>query len=771
MVARFLEILLLTARHATGFSVRALYLCLRGRRRECGRALGKSVAKLCEDLGPTFIKAGQILSSRPDLLPESMGPPLLRLQDQIAPFDSAQIPAIIESAFGRPLHELFASFDLTPVASASIAQVHRARLKDGREVAVKIRRPGICRVVENDVRILQLISKAVVKLPGMRAVPLLELVDDIQLPIRQQLDFHLEAANNRRFREAFAFSEHIRLPELVDDLCTEDVLTMEYLDHLRRTDSANLTADQRKTAALAGLRALYKMIFIDGFIHADMHPGNVFIREFGEFVILDLGLVAVLDEKDRRDFVDFFFGLVNNESSECARIVWDNASYRAKNCDVEAFRAAMAELIARHSALKSHEFEVAVFVYQLIEIQRRFRIRGSTKFMMTILSMVVFDGICKRLYPLCDFQKEARAFLITARYGKKTPRRQADHSMAVRGSHVMPLPSASYESQFVKWDELAYIRKKSRRATPFERDLYFYPQGLATLFAHPNVARSPEHVRRELLVLHLYNFLEFTVKLELGPVNEVNKMLCDEEFLPWLPSQMRDDAFKIYIDEGAHAEMCHRLMTAVQETTKVERLRLKPAFLRAIDDLVDSEEPEYRPLIKLFFVIVSETLITGSLVRLPRDESVQRAVRELANDHATDEGRHHAYFRKVFEYVWPRLPRETKRRIGILLPDMILAFLQPDKSALARMLESFPDEFPEPVQLVEEVLNYKSTRNGILTSASPTLKMFGENHVFDDPVIDNAFAGLRLVPSRNEEIPPVNNRYAEYGSHLARQWR
>ena len=234
---------------------------------------------------------------------------------------------------------------------------------------------------------------------------------------------------------------------------------------------------------------------------------------------------------------------------------------------------------------------------------------------------------------------------------------------------------------------------------------------------------------------------------------------------------MRDDAFKIYIDEGAHAEMCHRLMTAVQETTKVERLRLKPAFLRAIDDLVDSEEPEYRPLIKLFFVIVSETLITGSLVRLPRDESVQRAVRELANDHATDEGRHHAYFRKVFEYVWPRLPRETKRRIGILLPDMILAFLQPDKSALARMLESFPDEFPEPVQLVEEVLNYKSTRNGILTSASPTLKMFGENHVFDDPVIDNAFAGLRLVPSRNEEIPPVNNRYAEYGSHLARQWR
>ena len=422
---RFLEIVIVAARHGTEFCVRAAYLCLRGRRRECGRALGESVARLCEALGPTFIKVGQILSSRPDLLPETMGPPLLRLQDQIAPFDSARVPQIIESAFGRSLSELFDSFDLTPVASASIAQVHRARLKDGRDVAVKIRRPGISQIVNNDFRILESISRALVKLPGMRPVPLLELIDDVQLPIRQQLDFHLEAANNRQLRKAFLSSEYIKLPELVEDLCTEDVLTMEYLDRLQRTDSDGLTADQRKNGALAGLRALYKMIFTDGFIHADMHPGNVFIREFGEFVILDTGLVASLDEKNRRDFVDFFFGLVNNESRECARIIYDNASYRPKNLDLAGFEAAMAELIGRHSALKSYEFEVALFVYQLIELQRRFKIRGSTKFMMTILSMVVFDGICKRLYPHCDFQKESRPFLITARY-RRTPKKSVE---------------------------------------------------------------------------------------------------------------------------------------------------------------------------------------------------------------------------------------------------------------------------------------------------------------------------------------------------------
>ena len=306
-------------------------------------------------------------------------------------------------------------------------------------------------------------------------------------------------------------------------------------------------------------------------------------------------------------------------------------------------------------------------------------------------------------------------------------------------------PSDSYESQFVKWDELSYIRTKPRRATPFDRNLYFYPEGLATLFAHPKVAGSPEQIRRKLLVLHLYNYLEFTVRLELGPVNEIVRLLCHEDFLPWLPSQMKTDAFKIYVDEGAHAEMCHTFMMAVQESTKVKRLRLTPAFLKTLDDLVSREEPEHRPLIKLFFVIISETLITGSLVKLPKDQSVQRAVRDLANDHATDEGRHHAYFRKVFEYVWPCLPRLMRRRIGTLLPDMILAFLQPDKSALTRMLESFPEEFPKPAQIVEEVVNYKSTRDGIVSSASPTLRMLRENHVFDDPAIDNAFMRLRLA--------------------------
>lgn len=416
---RFVEIVFLLTLYGARFVAHALVLLLLRRRERCAALLGESMARLCEALGPTFIKAGQIFSSRPDLLPASVVAPLVRLQERIAPFDSTRIPSLIEEAFGRPLDELFESFDLKPVAAASIAQVHRARLKDGRDVAVKIRRPGISRQVENDLRILEFGAKFLSALPGMKTVPLPELVSDIGTPIRQQLNFTLEAANNRLFRQNFAGIEHVTFPKLVEPLCNGSILTMDYMDGMQRVDAAKFTLAERKTAALAGLRALYKMIFADGFIHADMHPGNVFIREWGEFVILDMGLVARLSESDQRDFVNFFFGLINNRGSECARIIYDNASYRGKNCDWQAFEAAMIELIGKHSALKSQEFEVALFVYQLIEMQRRFQIRGSTKFMMTILSMVVFDGICKQLYPECDFQNESRGFLITARYRGK----------------------------------------------------------------------------------------------------------------------------------------------------------------------------------------------------------------------------------------------------------------------------------------------------------------------------------------------------------------
>lgn len=320
-----------------------------------------------------------------------------------------------------------------------------------------------------------------------------------------------------------------------------------------------------------------------------------------------------------------------------------------------------------------------------------------------------------------------------------------------KSSEVVRLPSAEYRSRFEKWDELSWVRSKPHRLDPFDPALQFYSEDLAVLFGHPRVRGATELTRRSLLVLHLYNYLEFTVWLELGPVNEVCDLLRRPDFLPWLPAPMREDALKIYVDEGGHAEMSHSLMAAVKEFTGVDPLKLQPAFLRALDQLVQAEDPIYHCLVKLFFVIISETLITGTLLHLPKDETVQRAVRALAGDHAHDEGRHHAYFRQVFEYVWPRLPREAQWKIGALLPKMCLAFLEPDAAALVQMLKRFPQEFPFPERVVRDVVEHKATRISILKGAQPTLAMLEANGVFEEPIIAEAFRRHELVFGRTGE--------------------
>lgn len=423
LTGRFIEMVCLLICYGMRFYTRRVRNFLLQQKQTRAALLGHALSELFESLGATFIKLGQILSARPDLLTKEITEPLTRLQDKVAPFDVRLIPGLIKDAFGKPMEEIFEEFDFNPLSCASIAHVHLARLKDGREVAVKIRRPGIKGLVAKDLQLMRFFAGALSRLPFMRTVPLTELVEEFGAPLQIQLDFILEAENNRRFHEHFAGAEYVTFPTVIESLCAESVLVMEYLRDLQKVTATELTINERKTAALVGLRALYQMIFTDGFIHADMHAGNVFLRGWGEFVILDTGLVAELSDADSQDFVDFFFGLVNNNGQECARIIYDSATYRAKGNNRDAFEKAMVELIAQHSAINSREFEITRFVYQLIETQRRFGIRGSTKFIMTILSMVVFDGICKQIYPDCDFQSEARGYLIMAKYRRKLQRR------------------------------------------------------------------------------------------------------------------------------------------------------------------------------------------------------------------------------------------------------------------------------------------------------------------------------------------------------------
>jgi ubiquinone biosynthesis protein len=362
----------------------------------------------CEALGPTFIKMGQILSCRPDLIGRRCAESLRRLQDDVSPLEFSVVSRLIEDSLGRGLYEAFEWFDPVPLSSASVAVVHLAGLRNGRTVAVKILRPGLSEVVHSDVEAMRRIAGWLERVPAWRDVPLRNTIDELAAIIAGQLDLRAEAENNRRFRRNFSGHAVVRIPALVDELCTASVLTMEYFPGLRRVDELQPSSVAAAGIARQSLHAIFQMIFSDGFIHADMHPGNLLLREDGTLALLDAGFVADLNSDDQRDFASFFFGMVSNRGRECARILQKTASSVSARFQGAAFDAEVAALVDRHFAKTARDFEVTAFAAQLFLIMGRHGLRGSTRFVTTILSLIVFEGIAKQIDPALDFQAEAR---------------------------------------------------------------------------------------------------------------------------------------------------------------------------------------------------------------------------------------------------------------------------------------------------------------------------------------------------------------------------
>jgi ubiquinone biosynthesis protein len=417
---RAINVLCIVCFHALTLAVMMLW---KRRSVSRNRLFGTQLCRCCESLGPSFIKLGQILGVRPDLVSPECASELARLQTRVRPIPARQIRRALEHAYVRPFESMFAAFDDEPIGSGSIAQVHRAQLTDGRVVAVKVRRPGVDELIGADISLMALFARMAARLPAFRYMPVGQLVSELSALISQQLDFGREAASNREFRRMFDAVELVKVPVLIDTLCRPTVLVMEFVPCLRPMTRSDLALELQKAAVLRGLRALYRMVFAEGFIHADLHPGNIFVRKWGEVVILDTGMVTRLDDRARRDFVEFFFALVNGDGERCASILCESALFIAPDCQLDSFRRAIVELVARYAGLRSREFEIVLFVKELMETQRQYKICGSTDFVTTIVALVVFDGICKQVHPDCDFQAEARPFLIAAKYASRSPER------------------------------------------------------------------------------------------------------------------------------------------------------------------------------------------------------------------------------------------------------------------------------------------------------------------------------------------------------------
>lgn len=412
LTRRALAIGCVLAHHGARTGTRLAVARLRRGGRHDAAIAGACLAEALEALGPTFVKLGQLLSTRADLLPPALLAPLQRLQDHVRPFDPARVPGIVERCFGRTLGDLFETFDARPVSSASIAQVHRARLRGcGREVAVKIRRPGIASVIERDLALLLVAADRLGDHPSLRRYPVRLALAQFSEAMRGQLDFVREAEANRRLRRHFQDTPAVRIPALVDELCCEDIITMDFLGDIARLDSPRLDPAHAFSAVRHAVRALYAMLFRFGLLHCDLHPGNLFAHGDGDLTILDTGFMAELEADDVEDFRSFFLGVAFNDGPRCARILLRTALWRGDGFDADAFQREVVALISRYSGLKTREFSVAGFVRDLFDVQRRHAMCGSPNFTLAILSLFVLEGLARVHAADLDFQGEARAYL------------------------------------------------------------------------------------------------------------------------------------------------------------------------------------------------------------------------------------------------------------------------------------------------------------------------------------------------------------------------
>ena len=262
--------------------------------------------KALEDLGPIFVKFGQVLSTRRDVLPDDIADELAKLQDQVPPFDSKLAVARIEASLGKSIAELFSEFDTTPIASASIAQVHLGRLADGREVAIKVLRPGMLEIIEQDMGLLKLIARFVARFSsdGRRLKPV-ENVEEFDTYLHDELDLVREAANASQLRRNFEDSRLLKIPEMIWDLCRTDVIVMErvYGTPINRFNELQAQGIDLKRLAREGVEIFFTQVFRDGYFHADMHPGNILVADrgphFGHYIALDFGIVGTLSETDK----------------------------------------------------------------------------------------------------------------------------------------------------------------------------------------------------------------------------------------------------------------------------------------------------------------------------------------------------------------------------------------------------------------------------------------------------------------------------------------
>ena len=381
---------------------------------------GERLRRALESLGPIFVKFGQVLSTRRDLLPLDIADELARLQDRVPPFPYAQVEAQIEAAYGKPVAEVFAEFDATPVASASVAQVHFARLHDadgGHEVAVKVLRPDMTAVIAHDLALLDTLAGLLESLwsDGKRLRPR-EVVAEFAKYLYDELDLMREASNCSQLRRNFADSTLLRVPEVYWDHCTTTVMVMERMDGIPVSQNAALVAAGVDLAELsrAGVEIFFTQVFRDGFFHADMHPGNVLVaiddQHRGKYIALDFGIIGTLTDIDKNYLAQNFLAFFRRDYKGVAQAHVD-AGWAPADTRIDEFEAAIRAVCEPIFDRPLSEISFGRVLLRLFQTSRRFNVEIQPQLVMLQKTLLNIEGLGRQLDPQLDLWKTAKPFL------------------------------------------------------------------------------------------------------------------------------------------------------------------------------------------------------------------------------------------------------------------------------------------------------------------------------------------------------------------------
>lgn len=370
-----------------------------------------------EHLGPIFVKFGQVLSTRRDLVPADIVAELSRLQDNVPPFPAAVSRALVEKAFGKPVEQLFKSFDAEPVASASIAQVHFAVLHDGREVAVKVLRPGMLDIIEDDMALLRTVAGWVERLSadGRRLKPR-EVVAEFDTYLHDELDLVREAANAAQLRRNMADLNLVMVPEMHWELCSSEVIVMERMSgvpisQIERLRTAGIDI---KKLARDGVTIFFTQVFRDGFFHADMHPGNIQVSldaaTFGRYIALDFGIIGTLTEVDKEYLAQNFIAFFRRDYKRVAEL-HIASGWVPPQTRVDELESAVRAVCEPHFDRPLKDISLGQVLMRLFQTSRRFNVEIQPQLVLLQKTLLNIEGLGRQLDPDLDLWATAKPFL------------------------------------------------------------------------------------------------------------------------------------------------------------------------------------------------------------------------------------------------------------------------------------------------------------------------------------------------------------------------